>query len=222
MTDTDSVYESIAARMNGFLYRCRNDAEFTMVNITGAVARVTGYRAEDLLQNRRTSYAAIISEADVPSVEAAIAAATKARSNWDIDYRLRRADGQLQWVHETGGAVYDEQGKIAFLEGIVVDISDRKRSEQQRVARLEQVGSTSGAIVKETQSILHVLKTLKMLSLNASIEAARAGDRGRGFAVVADQVKVLAEETGKSASSIRSLIGELDALLTDEAGRENP
>jgi len=213
--NTARIYESIANRMNGFLYRCRNDKSFTMVNIAGAVKKVTGYVEKDLLNNQRLSYMSLIHQDDTKKVDAAVSKGMENNSNWNVDYRVKRADGSIQWVNEHGGAVYNDQGEVEYLEGIVADINDRKAQETERRKKMEDVGVTSGQIISQTQKILQVLKTLKMLSLNASIEAARAGEAGRGFAVVADQVKELADETGKSAQSITQLMGELEEKLTE-------
>lgn len=213
--DTARIYESIANRMNGFLYRCRSDKSYTMVNMAGAVKKVTGYSEKDLLGNQRLSYMSLIHQDDTARLDAAIEQAIKNKTNWNVDYRIKRADGSIQWVNEHGGAVLDNQGDVAYLEGIIADINDRKAQEGIRRKKMEDVGGTSNQIISQTQKILQVLKTLKMLSLNASIEAARAGEAGRGFAVVADQVKELADETGKSAQSITQLMGELEAKLNE-------
>lgn len=60
-----------------------------------------------------------------------------------------------------------------------------------------------------TEAIMTISDRTKLLALNASIEAARAGDAGRGFAVVADQIKDLAAQSTESANSIGVLVDEI-------------
>lgn len=57
-----------------------------------------------------------------------------------------------------------------------------------------------------TTTIQNIAKQTKLLSLNASIEASRAGEAGRGFAIVAQEIKNLSEQTNVQASTIRSMI----------------
>ena len=61
-----------------------------------------------------------------------------------------------------------------------------------------------------TEMISSVVEKTHLLSLNASIEAARAGDAGRGFSVVAEEIRKLAETAGESAGQIEKLIGQLE------------
>lgn len=71
---------------------------------------------------------------------------------------------------------------------------------------MERINDTSKKIGNIISEIEDIASQTNLLSLNASIEAARAGDAGRGFAVVADQIRQLAEQSTKSAVDTRELI----------------
>lgn len=71
------------------------------------------------------------------------------------------------------------------------------------MSRISEASEKIGNIISEIENIA---SQTNLLSLNASIEAARAGDAGRGFAVVADQIRTLAEQSAKSAVDSRTLI----------------
>lgn len=215
---------SVSQRMQGMLYRCRNDADFTMVAMTGSVERLTGYRTEQLLAGGSVSYASTIHPEDAALVDAAIEQAIAAGRSWEVDYRLVRADRRSVWVHEVGGAVLDERGEVAWLEGIVLEATDRKQAEEQRQQLALDVAARSSEILAETDRILAVLRSLKLLALNARVEAARAGQAGAGFAVVAQEMQELADRTGASATAITELMTQLGSLLeqgsTDGSGRD--
>src|SRR4026208_1262919 len=117
---------SITGRMDGFLYRCRNDASYTMLYISDGVRTLTGHEPEDFVFNSVLDYSSAIHPDDLPFVYAAVDEALEARRNWNIDYRLLRKNGSPIWVREIGGGVFDPGGGLVFLEGFVIDITDRK------------------------------------------------------------------------------------------------
>ena len=74
---------------------------------------------------------------------------------------------------------------------------------------IDKMSSQMDEIVKIVDIIGDIADQTSLLALNAAIEAARAGEAGRGFAVVAGEVKILAQESQKSAEHIGTIISEL-------------
>jgi PAS domain S-box-containing protein len=210
---------SITGRMDGFLYRCRNDPNYTMLYISEGIHAISDYPASDFIGNKVRGYSSITYADDVPVVDAAVGKALETHSNWAIDYRIVSRQGTPIWIHEVGGGVFDAAGELTFLEGFVVDITERKQLEESNRTLIDRIAGISDHIIKDTGSILEVLRALKMLALNARIEAARAGDMGLGFAVVAQEIKTLATTSGASAERITKLMNELQDVLAAPAGK---
>lgn len=114
--------DSVLSRMNGFLYRCRADKEFTMLELTSGFERCSGFPAADILENRVRSFASLIHPADGAAVDDAVVRGLENGQNWNINYRLLNTSGQYVWVHEDGGGIWNQSGALMFLEGAVFDI----------------------------------------------------------------------------------------------------
>ncbi len=87
--------------------------------------------------------------------------------------------------------------------------SDAQNSHQEMgnmVESMKRINVTSKKIEDIIAEIESIASQTNLLSLNASIEAARAGDAGRGFAVVADEIRMLADQSAKSAINTRELV----------------
>lgn len=76
--------------------------------------------------------------------------------------------------------------------------------------KTHEANQAAGRISEVVNLITEIAGQTNLLSLNASIEAARAGDAGRGFAVVAENIKQLAEQTTSSAADIQNIIHDLE------------
>ena len=187
--------ESVIGRMNGFLYRCRADENFTMLAMTSGIERITGYPAEDMTGNARRAFGSILFQDDLPRVEKVFQEALEARIDWSLEYRLCHRNGDLVWVSESGGGVWDEDGTLLYLEGSIVHIGALYQ-------RIEQQTSELRAAASRTSAVIQSLRYLKILAVNASIEAARAGDSGSGFAELASQMRQLVSSSEDAARAI--------------------
>ncbi|MBB4305372.1 methyl-accepting chemotaxis protein [Rhodobium orientis] len=83
-----------------------------------------------------------------------------------------------------------------------------------RVNALSSAASRIGDIITLIQDIA---EQTNLLALNATIEAARAGEAGKGFAVVASEVKTLAEQTAKATTEISEQIGEIQSTTSQSS-----
>jgi methyl-accepting chemotaxis protein len=100
--------------------------------------------------------------------------------------------------------------KTANAQRLTEEISREAKSGEEALARMKEsmhkIGERSGQMTGIVGIINDISEKINLLSLNASIEAARAGDAGRGFAVVADEVSKLADTTASSVKEIGALI----------------
>lgn len=204
---------SIIDRIDGFIYRAKCDSDFTAIFIGGPIERITGF-SQDYFLGDDPKGLGILTHPDDAAYLSAVAENAIARGEvWNVDYRLLSKEGNVIWINEIGAAVADDTGEIQFIEGACLVIDSKKLIETENARIVEGTLRISEDIVKSTQSILHLLKRLNMIAMNARIAAAQAGSSGAAFAVVATEIRDLAKESEVLARTIGSATSELKDIL---------
>ena len=100
-----------------------------------------------------------------------------------------------------------EYGVAAELSDNLKRLADDGGSAMQNsLEKMEQMRDISERMHDSLHSVSKISEQTHMLALNASIEAARAGDHGKGFAVVADEARTLAGQSNDAAMHVREMI----------------
>jgi methyl-accepting chemotaxis protein len=124
-------------------------------------------------------------------------------------------DALMGRMNELVGMARDMESRIAATLKRTGAISATAREGEAYIGKMDASMSEIGATSKEMTGILGIINDISdrinLLSLNAAIEAARAGDYGRGFAVVADEISKLADQTSSSVKEIAGLIAKSES-----------
>ena len=122
--DSRRVLAVLIDNLEGAVFRCAIDAQWTMLFVSEGCRRLCGYGPEELVGNRESSLERLTLPADRERVRGAIMAALAGGTRYRVEYRIVCRDGAEKWVLERGAAVRDEFGE-QVLEGFIEDITDQ-------------------------------------------------------------------------------------------------
>jgi len=123
-------FRTLLSNLSGMVYQCENDPDWPMNFVSEGCGALTGYDPSELVDGTVSYGADVIHPDDRDRIWNTVQEAVEARRPFNIEYRIRTADGGEKWVWEQGRGVLDG-GTVTALEGFITDITDRKESHQE-------------------------------------------------------------------------------------------
>ncbi|MEO1094992.1 MAG: PAS domain S-box protein [Cyanobacteria bacterium J06638_28] len=166
LKQSEEKFRTLVENINGAVYRCQNNADWTMAFVSEAIAELTGYTAAEFMSNERT-YASIIHPDDVEYVDSNVAQTLADREPFTLEYRLIHRDGSIRWIYEKGKGIFDTAGQLLFIEGVFFDITDVKTAQAEKATSQEKL---EFLIQKTTLGVIEWNTQFKVAAWNPAAE----------------------------------------------------
>ncbi len=131
LRESERSKASILSSLPGMAYRCKFDRDWTMEYVSDGCLKLTGYKPDDLIGSHVITYNDIIDADYRDFLWYRWVDALAAKEFCQVEYTITTASGEMKWVWEQGQGVYDEHGEVVALEGLILDITDRKKREEE-------------------------------------------------------------------------------------------
>jgi len=128
--DSERVLQVLVRNLDGMVFRCAIDEQWTMHFVSDGSRELTGYCPDELEYNKVTSLDAITHPDDRARARQVIVDAMAGSGRYRLQYRITHRDGRERWVFERGSVVLDENGK-RVLEGFIEDITEQVLGQRQ-------------------------------------------------------------------------------------------
>ena len=223
-SDDDTEIGQMAATLQFFkeaLVRKKASDDATAAEASAKIGRAT--RVDNITREFESAIGELIGSLSSSSTELNAAANTltmtadsTGRISCEAADASQEVSSNVQSIAKTAEEITSSVKEIGrrVLEAsrIADEAVEQAESTDGKIAQLSQSASRIGDVIK---LITAVAEQTNLLALNATIEAARAGEAGRGFAVVASEVKMLAAQTAKATDEIAVQIAGMQAATNE-------
>lgn len=109
----------LVSTIPAMIYRSRNNLSWTMEYISEGCEQVTGYKAEELMDQPQLSYGSMIEPQDAGDVWRQVQDAVSNHTTFELKYRICDAAGKRKTVLEKGQGIYSESGNVLGVQGVI-------------------------------------------------------------------------------------------------------
>jgi len=151
LRDSETQFRTLVENIPGAVFRSRLYPPWEMEHISKPIIDITGYSSEDFIK-RKINIGDLIIPSDYKIIEDSMNQNIKSKELYFVEYGIYHANGSIRYIHERGNTAYGKDNKPLYFDGVMIDITDRKKYEEEREHLVKAVERKN----KELQSIVYV------------------------------------------------------------------
>lgn len=129
---SEKNYRNLVGNIPAIVYRCETTPPWYMHYISEYITNLTGYPPEAFYKDGYITYAELVFPEDMYIVTGAIDRANEEGRPYEMEYRIQDSKQQVHWVFERGRLIRDEKGAGVYLDGVIMDITEKKLIQIER------------------------------------------------------------------------------------------
>jgi PAS domain S-box-containing protein len=138
LKESEQSYRTLAENLPVIVYRVYIRENNRIQFFSNISESLVGYKEIELEKSEVCSIESLIHPQDRPKVIAAVKQAIANNKSFSLEYRLRHKNGDIKYFLENGKPITGEDGKPSFIDGVIHDITERKKAEEQVKASLKE------------------------------------------------------------------------------------
>ena len=220
LRDGEEQFRSLIDNLPGITYRCEPVRPYRFVFVNDTIRSLTGWPAHLFTQHRK-GFRELVHPEDMAHLRRAGGEAMTRRHAFSIEFRMKHRHGHWIWAWVRGRALYQENGEPRWIDGVIMDISERKAmeqalrtSEQQYRSLIANVPGVTFRLQISDWSALFVSAAIESITGWPAEEFLRNGRPLRNHVHRSDEVRV-AETVQKALETGDDFVLELRMVHSD-------
>lgn len=176
LSSREQQYRTLIANIPGAAFRTQARAPWSVIFISDAIYALSGWEPEKFF-SREINLGEIVHPDDIERISQELIPALKNKTAYVIEYRMVCRDKTERWVSERASGVYDEEGKLKWIDGVIIDITKSKAMEMDLLIakdRAEQAANAKGMFLAnmshEIRTPMNAIIGFNELLLNSPLQ----------------------------------------------------